>query len=271
VSTLRLRTSTVVDVVVVVLAYAIVGGLASTLPVSGLPGWHVTSTPGSTSYSPAGWWHVMVSLPLLFVLILLWLWRVALWARFLFLMSRLDLNFVPAHPDHTGGLRFVGFSAPAFSPVGFALGTIAAGAAANRVLHQGASLESFTMLVIVLTLTVVIVFAGPLLVFVYPLWLAWWRGTFEYGTLARKVGQELESKWLRRGQAVDEAALEAPDFSATTDLYQVTENVYSLRPIPVDFFSLASLVVATLLPFLGIVLLFTPVDVLVRELAGLLL
>jgi hypothetical protein len=127
------------------------------------------------------------------------------------------------------------------------------------------------MLVIVLTLTVVIVFAGPLLVFVYPLWLAWWRGTFEYGTLARKVGQELESKWLRRGQPVDEAALEAPDFSATTDLYQVTENVYSLRPIPVDFVSLAALVVATLLPFLGIVLLFTPVDVLVRELAGLLL
>ena len=270
-STLRLRNSIAADVVVVVLSYAIIGGLTSVFPASGLPAWHVSSTAGVTSYSLAGWWHAMVSLPLLFVLILTWLWRVVLWARFLFLMSLLDLRLVPSHPDHIAGLRFVGFSAPAFSPVGFALGVIAAGAAANRVLYEGATLESFTMLVMALAVTVVVVFAGPLVVFVYPLWLAWWRGTFEYGTLARRLGQELENKWLRRGETVDEGALAVPDFSATTDLYQVTETVYFLRPIPIDFFSLGALVVATLLPFLGIVLLFTPVDVVVRELAGLLL
>ena len=155
--------------------------------------------------------------------------------------------------------------------MGFALGVIAAGAAANQVLFHGAQLESFTMLVIALAFTVIVVFAGPVIVFVYPLWLAWWRGTFEYGTLARGLGYEMESKWIRRGEPVNDAALSVQDFSATTDLYQVTEIVYSLRPIPVDLFSLIALVVATLLPFLGIVLLFMPVEVVVRELAGLLL
>jgi len=269
-STLGLRNSIAADIVVVVLAYTIIGGLMSAFPASGLPAWHVSSA-GAATYSLAGWWHAMVSLPLLFVLILTWLWRVVLWARFLFLMSRLDLRLVPSHPDHIAGLRFVGYSAPAFSPVGFALGIIAAGAAANRVLYEGATPESFTLLVVALAVTVVVVFAGPLVVFVYPLWLAWWRGTFEYGTLARRLGQELESKWLRRGDTVDEGALAVPDFSATTDLYQVTETVYFLRPVPIDLFSIGTLVIATLFPFLGVVLLFTPIDVIVRELAGLLL
>ncbi len=60
-------------------------------------------------FSLAGWWHLLVSLPLLLILFFGWIWRLALWARFLFLMSRLNLRLIPAHPDNVGGLKICQF------------------------------------------------------------------------------------------------------------------------------------------------------------------
>ena len=77
------------------------------MPISLYPAWHVSTVAGVEVYSPAGWWHALVSLPLLFVLLLGWIWRVLVWTRFLYLMAGLDLKLVPAHPDRTAGLRFV--------------------------------------------------------------------------------------------------------------------------------------------------------------------
>lgn len=78
-------------------------------------------------------------------------------------------------------------------------------------------------------------------------------------------------KWLKRLGAVDESALEAPDFSATTDLYQVVSNVYDMGVIPIDLRNLLLLIIATLLPFVPVVLMAMPFDVILQEIAGLLL
>jgi Protein of unknown function (DUF1269) len=45
------------------------------------------------------------------------------------------------------------------------------------------------------------------------------------GTLASDVGRQFERKWLTRTEAIDAGALEVPDFSATTDLYQKSMTV----------------------------------------------
>jgi hypothetical protein len=223
------------------------------------------------AYSPAGWWHALVSLPLLFVLLLTWIWRLIVWCRFLFLMSRLDLRLVPAHPDRTAGLRFVAYSVQAFSLVALALGTIAAGSTANRILNTGAQPESFWMIPVVLLAGVIAVFAGPLVTFFSHLLRAWQRGTLQYSAVASSLGRQFEKKWLRAGAVVDEDTLGVPDFSATTDLYQVASNVYEVRLIPISVTSLGILVAMTVIPFLVLALMFTPIDVIVSEIARLLL
>ena len=68
-----------------------------------------------------------------------------------------------------------------------------------------------------------------------------------------------------------EDALEVPDFSATTDLYQVVSNVYDMRTVPIDVRDVLLLVATTLLPFLPIVLMAVPFDVILKDIAGLLL
>jgi hypothetical protein len=214
--------------------------------------------------------HVLVSLPLLLVLCLGWLWRLFLWGWFLWRLSRLDLRLVPAHPDQVAGLKFVGYSVRAFSLFGFALGVIAAGRVAVRVVHTGVSPLAFAHVVIGLVVCVVHLCSGPLLVFTGKLLEAWRRGIFAYGALASDVGRQFEHKWLKRTEAIDAGALEVPDFSATTDLYQLVSNVYQVWLVPLDLKSLGLLVIATLLPFLPVVFTVVPLKVIFAELTHLL-
>jgi hypothetical protein len=109
-STRRLLDSKVADVAALLLTYSMVVALVYQLPRFEVPAWYWTSAGRPFGLSPAGWWQVLVSLPLLLFLFLGWLWRVLLWWRFLALMSRFDLRLVPAHPDRACGLRFVSSS-----------------------------------------------------------------------------------------------------------------------------------------------------------------
>jgi hypothetical protein len=270
-STRRLRDSVVADICLIVLAYVLVVALKELVPLSLYPAWHISTVAGIPVYSPAGWWHALVSLPLLFVLLLGWAWRVLAWTRFLFLMARLDLRLVPAHPDRTAGLRFVAYSVQAFSLVSLALGTIVAGSAVNRVLHRGASPETFKFAVLAVIASVLVAFAGPLLTLSGHLLRAWRRGTLQYSALAGRLGRQFEGKFFRRGATIDASALELPDFSATTDLYQIASNVYEVRLVPISVASLGILVAMAILPFLLVAVMFIPFDVIIEEIAKLLL
>jgi hypothetical protein len=202
------------------------------------------------------------------MLLLGWVWRLALWARFLWLASRLPLRIVPAHPDNAGGLKFIGMSLPAFAIVAFAVGLLVAGPVANRVAHEGAELLSFKFLVLGFCILCLILFVSPLLAFTGQLMEAWRRGAQEYGALARLVGQEMEKRWLNR--TVDAQALEANDFSATTDLYAIASNVYGMNIVPVSARQLLMLAMGAVLPFAPVVLIAVPPPVLWHGLASLL-
>lgn len=167
-STRRLINSTTAEVLAVILAYAIIAWVLSYLPPNILPAWY-SQEGGYLNFSFAGWWHAGVSLPLLLILFFGWLWRVFLWARFLLVMSRLNLRLIPAHPDLAGGLKFTSNTLFAFMPVSFTLGVIAAGPVANRVIHERASLLEFKHLIIGLVIFVLILFVGPLLIFFFKL------------------------------------------------------------------------------------------------------
>src|SRR4051794_10098250 len=91
-STRRLLDSNAVEIIALLLAYALVALLFSVTQPRALPDWQGMGGSYVAKSSLAGWWHKLVSLPLLLVLILGWLWRVFLWWRFLWLMQRLELR-----------------------------------------------------------------------------------------------------------------------------------------------------------------------------------
>jgi len=270
-STRRLRDSTAAEVITIMLAYALVLALIHYVPPGEFPAWHRSGGSESLTLSLAGWWHALVSIPLLTVLFFGWLWCLFLWGRLLRDISHLDLQLIPAHPDHAAGLKFVGYSLRAFAPLAFALGTIAAGFVANHILHVRVPPTAYLHLLGALVIGVAGLFSGPLLIFSEKLLQAKRRGILVYGALALSEGQQFEQKWFQRVENIDESVLEVPDFSATTDLYQVVTNVYEMGIIPLELKNLVPLVTATLLPFVPVALMAVPLDVLLAQLAKFLL
>lgn len=265
-STRRLAHSTTADWAAAALAYPILFLLFAAGPR--IPAWQ-RSGPGLLECSAAGWWHLLVSAPLLMLLLLGWFWRLLLWARFLWLVSRMDLVLSPAHPDRCAGLRFLGYSLSDFSALGFAFGTIVAGSLANQVVRSQVTLMEYRQDFVALASFVVILFGAPLLLFSGPLLRTLRRGVYRYGRLAAGVGGQLEHKWLE-ASTVDEQSLGVQDFSAVTDLYQIASNVYAMRLLVVDVRSIAILLVATVLPLLAVAAASLPLDVLRQVLSDLL-
>lgn len=274
-STRRLFASPRADLIIVLAAYA--ATLSSVRTIGAIPfagtasTWVAPIENGARALSLAGLWRGLVSQPLLLVMLGAWLWRVALWTRFLWGVARLDLRLVASHPDLAGGLRFVATSLPPFAMPAFALGAWVAGGLANAVLYAARSPHDLRYVVPLCVLVVLLLFAGPLLTLYRPLRLAKVRAAFGYGELASALGRRFEERWLERGPVLDAEALAAPDFSATTDLYSVAANVREMRLVPLDLASLLPLVGATLAPFVPVLLFALPFEQVLQRAAKLLL
>ena len=270
-STRQLMNSTTAEVATIAFAYGLIAALFITQqPIEG-PLWHTTVPGGPVALSPAGWWALLVSLPILLTLLLGWLWRIGLWARFLWLMSQIDLKLIPSHPDRAGGLRFLATSLKGFLPLGFALGVMSVGPALNQVVHLHVSPLQFKQVALGVPIFVIVLCVGPLFVFTRRLMSEQHRGIFQYGALAGRMGQQLERKWISTGERLGSDALEVQDFSATTDLNSIAANVYLMSLVPLDMKLLVLLVVVTALPFVPLVLLAVPLDVIFRDIAQILM
>ena len=259
-----LRDSLRFEAGLLVLAFIIAGTLRYELPPIALPKWNYYSIGAITIYTVAGWWQVLVSIPILIMLILGWLWRLGLWTRLLILISRLQLNLIASHPDQCGGLKFIGLSLESFSIVVFGFSVVVAGTVANRVIHDGLPLTEFQYAIGVFVVLVLILFAGPLFAFSLKLLATRRHGIVSYGALAQGMGSTFEREWLD-GNAPGADALKANDFSSTTDLYSVASNVYSMNVVPISLTNLAVFLVTALLPFVPVLLLSVPIDLLLQR------
>jgi len=270
-STRRLTNSTVAEIAALVLAYGLIAMFLLMRMSVDVPLWRGTVSGGALTPSPAGWWSILVSTPILLILLLGWLWRICLWTRFLWLMNRIELRLIPAHPDRAAGLKFVCISLEGFTPLAFAIGVIGAGPVINRVLHYGASPLDFKYQIVGVVAFVLALFAGPLLLFARRLLHEQHRGILEYGGLTARLGDQFERKWVVMRQALNKGALEVPDFSAMTDLNSITANVYTMYTLPLDLKRLILLAGATLVPFLPLVLLVAPLNVILKKVVDVLL
>jgi hypothetical protein len=230
--------------------------------------WVTATRNGARALSWAGLWRTFVSQPLYVVLVLMWLWRAAVWAIFLRKVSRLELRLVASHPDHMGGLRFVMASLRAFSPVGLALAVGISGTIAERVFVGGTRVTQFAPVIGVVVVVLLLLFVGPLFVLSKPLKKIRTRAIFSYGRLASGVGYHFEREWLRPAEDVPAGALQSAEFSATTDLYSIITNANTVRVIPIDLNGVVPLVLAILLPFVPLALFEMPLVELLKLAIG---
>ncbi len=102
-----------------------------------------------------------------------------MWGGFLWFISKLDLRLVASHPDQVGGLKFMSSCLRGYRLLCCALGFLAAGVTANRVVHEGADPAIVKNVAIGLVIFILIFFVGPLTFFISHLRKAKKRGMFE--------------------------------------------------------------------------------------------
>jgi hypothetical protein len=270
-SAFRLRNSVLAEVLLIAFVY-VVGILLIWRYYLALSTatWYAVPAAEGLKLSVTGAWYGYVSLPIYQFLLVRWYYRIFIWSRFLWQVSRIELSIVPTHPDRVGGLGFLANTVYAFMPLAVAHGAMLAGPIANRIFYLGAALPEWKVEIGVLVVFLVCLVLGPLLVFAPQLAQAKRTGNREYGTLAERYVREFDAKWLRGGAPAGEPLVGSADIQSLADLASSFEVVRAMHIAPITRDSFLRLVAATLIPIVPLLLTMMPLEELVRKLLGIL-
>jgi hypothetical protein len=268
-SALRLRNSLVAEIALAVLVYGFGVAWRDYIAVDAST-WAAAPSPGTGSafarLSLAGWWHAVVSLPVCQFLLVRWYFRLIIWARFLWQVSRINLRLVPTHPDRVGGLGFLGNTVYAFTPVLLAHGVLLAGMIAGRIFFVGAKLPQFTVEIAGGVGALVFLVLCPLMVFAGQLARAKRTGLGEYGVLAQRYVREFDAKWLRGARDPNEPFVGSGDIQSLADLGNSFEVIRTMRLVPFSKETVFQLGVVTLIPLLPLTLTMISFEELLKRL-----
>jgi hypothetical protein len=261
---IRLRNSLPLEIGLLILCYTVGHWVWRTNVALETVTWYAAPEGSHLHLTLAGYWYAWISLPLFQFILLRWYLRFLNWFQFLWRVSRLDLHLLPAHPDRSGGLGFLGTGSYAFVPILFAQGTLLAGFLADRIFYQGRDLLSFKPTIALFVVFFLIVILAPLFVFTPHIMAAKCRGLGEYGTLAAGYVAEFEEKWLADGEQGSkshaEELLGSGDIQSLADLGNSFGFVWEMRPVPFSLHDVISLAFATVAPVLPLLLTIMPLE-----------
>ena len=270
-SAFRLRNSVLAEVLLIVLVYGL-GILVVWRHFVALDAatWYAIPSADGAKLSLAGTWYGYVSLPLFQFLLCRWYYRLFIWGRFLWQVSRIELSLVPTHPDYLGGLSFISGQIYAFTVLAVAHGALLAGTLANRIFFLGVGLTQFKVEIALVVIFMMCVILGPLLFFAPQLAQARRKGSREYGVLAERYVREFDTKWLRGGAPANETIMGSGDIQSLADLGNSFAVVRGMSIVPVKKEDVLRLAAATLAPIVPLTLTIMSLEDLLKTLFGVL-
>jgi hypothetical protein len=270
-SAYRLRNSLFAEAFIVILIYVIgynvVWNKSMALETTA---WYSEPEVGNSHLSLAGIWFRYVSLPMFQFLLLRWYYRIFIWSRFLFHVSRIKLTLVPTHPDYVGGLSFLSNIVFAFMPLGIAHGAVIAGMISNHIFHEGAMLLDFKIEIIIITVVVLFITLFPMFFFSGQLSDIKRIGSLRYGKFAADCVQAFDTRWIKENTAVNTSSSLNSDIQGLSDLSNSYQVIQKMQIIPITRTDILLLAVGTLAPIVPLVLTMMPLSDLIKMLSGIL-
>ena len=260
---LRSRDSFLAEVVIAVIAY-LVTIYSSSATVVHVSTWRTNSIASSISHTWAGWWLLLVCVPLLQFLVLRWLWRLFLWFQFLNRVSKLDMHLFPTHPDESGGLGFVGEAQRFFGSLLFSYSVGAVGVLANMIVYDKVPVKNFGAAIATYVVVALLIILGPLVIFTGRLVKTKRRGLHQYGALATSYTGSFQRKWIGKENPDHEALLGTGDIQSLADLGNSYAFVEKMGLLPLDLRTVLHLIVASLLPMTPLLLTVMPLKDIVK-------
>jgi hypothetical protein len=207
-----------------------------------------------------GLWYHVIAVPIVQFFWYRWLWRLIIWIRFLYDVSRLHLDLVPTHADGAGGLGFLGTAHTAFGILSLALSSVLSAAAAFLIVFEEAPIETFQIHFITVLIAAEVLFLGPLILFSPALIRARQAWLREYSLLVLRYNRAFHEKWIEGQVADGEPLLGSGDIQSLADLGNSFEFIRGMKVVPFSVRVILQLAVVTILPALPLVLLVMPVE-----------
>jgi hypothetical protein len=203
-------------------------------------------------------WYAAAGVP--FVQFLLWrsLWRWVIWVWVLIGLARLELDLVPSHPDRRGGISFLRWPSIGYcSLLVFAISSMLCASQVTRFTASGVTLMTFAPLLLAFAAAGTLIAFGPLLLFSPQLIRARRIGLIEYGRLGAEYGRGFQRRWF--GEQRPGAGIGPRSTQPLSDLAGVyRDTIDRLRILLVDKRDMITLLVATLLPMVPVILMRVP-------------
>ena len=232
--------------------------------------WYATPSAAGSKLSLAGMWYGYVSLPLFQFLLLRWYFRLFIWARFLWQVSRIELRLVPTHPDRVGGLGFLSNTVYAFIPAGGGARRVAGRTDRQPHLLPRGRTARFQDRDRRPRHLSAVRGARPAPGVCAAAGQAKRTGNREYGTLAQRYVREFDAKWLRGGAPAEEPFVGSADIQSLADMGNSFEVVRTMRLAPITKEAVLQLAAATLAPIVPLALTMMPLEELLKRLFGIL-
>ena len=271
-SALRLRNSVLAEALLLAFVYLVgVSFIWRTQSMLDVSSWYADVAGGQLRLTPAGWWEALVSLPLVQFLLVRWYFRLFIWGRFLWQVSRMKLNLMATHPDGMAGLHFLGTSRRAYTQLLVAQGVMLSGMIASRIFYDGASLMEFKPELFGTVVVMVFAIMGPLLAFTPKLQTTRRRGLEECGALGQRYAQEFDDKWFRGSVPSSEPLIGSADIQSLADLRNSFLVVRDMELTPFTMKTVLSMAITTLLPVAPLVLTMFSAEELIERVLNVLL
>ncbi len=212
-------------------------------------------------------WFSFVSRPLFLLMLVAWLWRLALLAWMFSRIAALELRLAPTHPDRTAGLGFLEQLTVGLAPLFFAIAVPVAGRWGHDAMYHGLDVQTLKVPAAALVLVLAAIGLLPLLAFAPRLRAARRASLAAYGALLAEHGRLVERRWIRHESVDDQGLLSAPEIGPVADTIALYEVIAKMRTVPVGRQSLVPVLLASALPLIPVFAMQIPL----KEIAKMLL
>lgn len=269
-SAMSLRNSMVMELLLILFVYTGGHWLWKEYVSLDTASWFASRVNGLTQLTPAGYWYVFVSLPLFQFILVRWYFRIFIWYRFLWQVSKLPLNLNALHPDRSGGLGFLSSSMYALSPILIAHTILLSGLIANRSWNLGVAIIDYKLEVIGALIFLTLLVFIPLMFFLPSLIQEKRQGLRDYGIAASHYVNDFYQKWMGKDPIRKENFLGSSDIQSLADLANSFQVVREMRAVPASTKAILKLIIVIALPLVPLVISMAPLDKVLERLLGVL-
>jgi len=246
------------------------GGAYSALE-AGTTSWMTSGVDGNQALSFAGYWAVIISIPLFQFLLLRWLWRYFVWIWLLFRFSKAQLNLRPTHADRSGGLGVIMIAQRAFSLI-FVAGSVSiSGQLIAQLLEHPDSFNTIRSMGFAYIIICIVFLLFPLLFFAGKLFKIKNEGLLHLSNLGATLSGKFEREWVNDSPIEKRIEETKVDPSMIYDYSGMYESLQQLRTVPVLPRDIISMAVPLFVPFLPIPFIHYSVAELLQKIGGMLM